>query len=408
MKKTHSSLTVLSLALAVPASAQVTVDGSITGDSYGSARSVQTVETQFGDNLSEWNAAYATIDSGRLYLALTGNLEDNFNKLEILIDSQAGGENVYSGLPGNDNTANMTGFTLDAGFDADYHVTVRRGFFGTPLFDVDIAVLGTATFSNHGDVFGGANEGAGTTGTGPANASPIEVAYDNSNTAGIIGGIAAADQAAALAVTTGFEMSIALSDIGNPAPGDIKIMVFQNNQDHNFASNQFLAGLQAPQGNLGGDGAGGFSGVLDFDMNALPGEQFFTLISAPVSVGTNYCLSTPNSTGTAAISATGSASIAANDLTLSVSTVPNQPGIFYYGPNQIQLVFGNGFRCVGGIVVRLNPPSNAVGNVATRVVNVLGEGIVPGTLNFQYWHRDPAGGGAFFNLSDGLEIVFVP
>ena len=30
------------------------------------------------------------------------------------------------------------------------------------------------------------------------------------------------------------------------------------------------------------------------------------------------------------------------------------------------------------------------------------------TWNFQNWFRDPAAGGAFFNLSDGLEITFTP
>lgn len=28
--------------------------------------------------------------------------------------------------------------------------------------------------------------------------------------------------------------------------------------------------------------------------------------------------------------------------------------------------------------------------------------------NFQCWYRDPAAGGAFFNLSDGHEILFTP
>ena len=44
----------------------------------------------------------------------------------------------------------------------------------------------------------------------------------------------------------------------------------------------------------------------------------------------------------------GSASYFANDLVLECyGAVPNQFGIFYYGPNQIQVPFGDGFRCVG-------------------------------------------------------------
>ena len=33
---------------------------------------------------------------------------------------------------------------------------------------------------------------------------------------------------------------------------------------------------------------------------------------------------------------------------------------------------------------------------------------VLGTANFQCWYRDPSGGGAAFNLSDAIEIVFTP
>ena len=93
---------------------------------YGSALAVQTVNTQFGDNFSEWNAGYGRIVSGRLYLMLTGNLEANFNKLEIFIDSKAGGQSVFDSS-GNDNAQRMDGLVFDPGFTADYHVIVRRG-----------------------------------------------------------------------------------------------------------------------------------------------------------------------------------------------------------------------------------------------------------------------------------------
>ena len=126
------------------------------------------------------------------------------------------------------------------------------------------------------------------------------------------------------------------------------------------------------------------------------------------SVGDNYCASVANSAGgPAIISGTGSTSVAANSLTLNAAPVPDQPGIFYYGQTQTQQPFGNGFRCISGSVVRL-PIVNGSGNTAQYTVDLAAQGIVPGTYDFQYWFRDPAGGGAFFNLSDGLEIVFVP
>ncbi len=259
--------------LAAPVTAQPIVDGSIAGDGYGAAAAVQAVETGFGDNLSELNAAYCTTQSGRLYLALTGNIEDNFNKLEIFIDSRAGGENALSGLPGNDGTSVMTGLRFDTGFEADYHVIVRRGSFGGDRFDLDFSELGTANFSSYTDVFGGSQEGSGVTGTG-LNGEPIGIAYDNSNLAGVAGGSGAADQGAALAVETGVELSIALSDLGY-AGGDIQICAFVNNADHNFASNQFLGPLAPPQENLGGDGMGTFTGVLNFDLGTFAGDQYF-------------------------------------------------------------------------------------------------------------------------------------
>jgi hypothetical protein len=400
--------------LAGPASAtaQTVVDGTIVGDNYGAAVSVQTVDTAFGDNSSELNAAYATVENGRLFLAVTGNLEDNFNKLEILIDSVPGGENVFSGIPGNDGCGLMTGLTFDAGFEADYHLIARRGFIP---FDLDIAQLGTPNFSSYLGIFGGVNGGVGTSGIGPANTFPIDAAYDNSNVAGVIGGNQPSDPIAAQAVDTGFEVSIHLADLGDPT-GDIKILVFVNGAAHDFASNQFLGGLAPIIGNLGGDGAGTFTGTVNFDLGAFAGEQFFVV---PTSVGTNYCATSLNSTGAPAlISASGSASHSANDLVLKATGVPvGQPGLFYYGPQALAgLPFGDGLRCVGGAagqVIRVFPfaVGDAGGVLASSVDNTLASHaqITPGaSLNFQAWFRDPAGAMSGFNLSDGLTVTFLP
>lgn len=265
---------------AAPAAAQVVVDGTKDGD-YGSALAVQTVQTQFGDNASEWNAGYAKIDAGRLYLMLTGNLESNFNKLEIFIDSKAGGQSVFDSA-GNDNANRMDGLKFDVGFTADYHLIARRG---SGKFDLDFADLGAQSATFHENVFAGADAGAGNTGTG-VNASSIGVGYDGSNVAGVTGGTDAADQVAAAAVTTGLELSIALSDLGYDGQ-PINIMVGQNGSGHDYFSNQFLGGLAAPQGNLGGDGNGGFTGTAAIDFTALAGNQFFTVraIPEPTSLG---------------------------------------------------------------------------------------------------------------------------
>ena len=250
------------------ANAVILVDGTKDTD-YGDAVSVQAVETQFGDNQSEWNAAYARIESGRLFLMFTGNLESNFNKLEIFIDSKAGGQSIFDSA-GNDNANRMDGLVFDAGFTADYHLIARRG---TGNFDLDFADLTAQTFSSYLNVFGGT--GAGTTGTG-LNGSAIGVAYDDSNTAGVLGGTGPADQDAARAVTTGFELSLALPDIGYIS-GPLNIMLGQNGDGHHYWSNQFLGSLQPPQGNLGGDEMGTFTGEGAINLQNFTGDQFFTI-----------------------------------------------------------------------------------------------------------------------------------
>jgi hypothetical protein len=267
--------------IAAPASAQIIVDGAKDAG-YGPALAAQTVDTQFGDNQSEWNAAYGLLSGGNLNLMLTGNLEANFNKLEIFIDSKAGGQTVFDSS-GNDNAQRMDGLVFDAGFTADYHIIVRRGTdSGNQKFDVDFADLGAQTASGYLDIMAGSGlDGVGSTGTG-VNASPITVGYDNSNVAGIGGGTAAANQAAALAVTTGLELSIALVDLGFDS-GPINVMVGQNGGGHDFWSNQFLAGLPAPQGNLGGDEMGGFTGEGAIDMTHFAGNQFFTVVPEPLT-----------------------------------------------------------------------------------------------------------------------------
>ena len=128
---------------------------------------------------------------------------------------------------------------------------------------------------------------------------------------------------------------------------------------------------------------------------------------------TSYCVANANSTGGAAsIAGTGTVGIGANDFGLTAGPVPNQPGIFFYAAGQLQLPFGEGFRCVGGTIHRLNPPLFATGNQLVRAVDLstLPSGPLGSTdtWNFQAWYRDPTGGPSGFNLSDAIEVTFCP
>ncbi|MFT5153859.1 MAG: beta-glucanase (GH16 family) [Planctomycetota bacterium] len=130
---------------------------------------------------------------------------------------------------------------------------------------------------------------------------------------------------------------------------------------------------------------------------------------------TNYCQGEPNSVGPGStISSSGSDSVSENSFSLSaVGAIPNGFGIFYYGPNEIDVPFGEGRRCVGGSVLRLSPATLADGSGnSTRPLDFTsptGSSInANSTWKFQYWYRDPAGGPSGFNLSDGLSVTFTP
>ena len=136
----------------------------------------------------------------------------------------------------------------------------------------------------------------------------------------------------------------------------------------------------------------------------------------------NYCSTTPNSANPfgAFMGSSGTASYSANELILECyGAVPNQFGIFYYGPNQVSAPFGNGVRCVGaGILGTFRLPviqTDGIGDASyaldySQAPMSSGSGaIVDGVeFNFQFWFRDTAGGGSGFNLSDGLKVVFCP
>jgi hypothetical protein len=284
-------LTIVAAAVATQASAAPILDGVRDG-SYP-LLSVQGVQTGFGDGNptggSELNAAWGYIDSGVLYLMLTGNLESNFNKLNIFIDSKAGGENVLTNNtdfggnnPNNDNWAGKhAGFTFDSGFAADYLLILRNGNSGGDRFDIDYTVVGggAGAFETSGPAFGASLTGAN------ANALPgagIGLAFNNSNVAGVSGGSGAADLVAAATVTTGIELGIPLSALGNPNPADIKISAMINGSNHDYLSNQFLGTMPAPQINVGGDGVGGFNGsVGQINLNNFAGNQFFIITRIP-------------------------------------------------------------------------------------------------------------------------------
>ena len=148
------------------------------------------------------------------------------------------------------------------------------------------------------------------------------------------------------------------------------------------------------------------SSPLDANGNGIPDEC--------EELGTRYCVGAPNSvhSGGAHVHALGSSVVADNDFTLETRDLPpNVFGLHYFGQNQIQIPFGDGFRCAGGSIVRLKVVKSSSTGVSTWPVDLTAPpaaGVIgPGSVfNFQHWYRDPAGGPAGFNFSDGVEVVF--
>ncbi|MFT5154531.1 MAG: hypothetical protein ACI841_004539, partial [Planctomycetota bacterium] len=156
----------------------------------------------------------------------------------------------------------------------------------------------------------------------------------------------------------------------------------------------------------------GTGSVVEAAIDEVQGFGFESGCPAP----TNYCISVPNSGSPsgATIGFSGSASVAANNLTLTASEMPaGQNGLFYFGPNEGSVVFGNGFRCISGTLTRLPIVTTNGSGEASYALDL---GNLPGaasigagdTVKFQFWFRDPAGGGPAFNLTDGLSATFCP
>ena len=270
---------VAGLFCALPTSAQPVIDGS--WDPVYQVLAVQNTQTGFGDNNlglvdyangSELDVAYGAYFHGVLYLLLAGNLESNFNKLEIFFDTRPGGQNRlrgdnpdvdFGGLNrmGDDGSGN--GLTFDPDFEADFWIGVTGG--GSPYrLYVNYAELGSPGVGLYLGNTSAASDGVLVDGNNPFG---IRATINNSNVAGVTGGFGLDSGAGVL---TGIELAIPLSALGNPTTPFIKVTAFINGVGHDFLSNQVLAGI-------GGGGNLGEPRLVNF--GSIVGNQYF---AAPV------------------------------------------------------------------------------------------------------------------------------
>ena len=116
------------------------------------------------------------------------------------------------------------------------------------------------------------------------------------------------------------------------------------------------------------------------------------------------------------LTGSGSASIFADDLVLSATNLTPGPGLFFQGNNAVNSgngnPFGDGLRCAGGGVRRLEVRFSNSGNGFTTqtTVSVSTDGAVGAgqTKRYQYWYRDSGTSpcNSLFNLSNGYEITW--
>ncbi|MBY0311704.1 MAG: serine protease [Phycisphaerales bacterium] len=293
------------------------IDGTLDAG-YGAPLAVQTTATEFGDNTlaltgfangSELDGGYARIIGPNLFLFFPGNLESNFNKLELFFDSVPGGQNRLIGVdpPFAQNLARMAsttptnGLRFDPGFEADRYITLQGANDGIEYrMYVDyveipttgagpLAYLGSTTAASNGSLIGGPDS------------LGVRAAINNSNIAGVTAGTGASSGAG---VNTGIELMIPLSVLGNPTCG-IKICAFINGSSYDFVSNQSIAPFPVGTSNPGEP--------RNVDFGAYAGNQFIAVPIAPaITVTTNPAsiVRCPIASGAFTVAATGSTATA--------------------------------------------------------------------------------------------------
>ncbi len=280
------------------------------------------VDWAYGSELNNVRT-YLDSDNNRLYVLIAGNMEVNFNKLQLFFDVAPGGQNVL--LDSNVDISfnainNQAGLTFDTGFEPDYWMAINTGVDGGTNDDVrftDTSMLRTngaaidpffGAITDFGATFGGdvalidfsgprLDQQDGTLGSIFTEFAPrlvsdelaangvvttgipglIEIAFDNSNVLGVTD----SDASGAGAVNTGIELSIDLDELGWDGSQDILMAGWITNSGFDFYSNQVLGGLPDGSENLGPRDTDG-DGTTDFDFNTIAGDQFINLSDTSV------------------------------------------------------------------------------------------------------------------------------
>jgi hypothetical protein len=246
-------------------------DGAVNAADYGGALATQTCPTPYGDQTfdpegvtrtggSELDALYLDADELNLYVGITGNLQENGNKILVWIDSVAGGVHsvVWDGMGAGGNGVEgdvlppLASDTMtDALFDYVFQYNASGTAGSAPCY-IDMWDLNAQATSYRG--FSTMETGNGDLNLGGAAPNPwgMQLAVNNTNNDGVIGcglfenpcwfDTSAQVEAQAATATSGSEIVIPLADIGlDPcaAPDDIHVWVLLTGND-GWRSNQAL------------------------------------------------------------------------------------------------------------------------------------------------------------------------
>ena len=224
--------------------------------------------------------ATPTFRAERLNVFLAGNVESNFNKLDVFIDSGAGGQNVVGSTQTTTGNFTNTGLRFDAGF-ADYaldladqrrqHVLTHLCRLRQPPYRHRLPTPAMATAGKpDGSRVGNGRRARrsiltlnNTNTTRRHRRAPVRTCGD---------------------VATGVELRSALADIGYTGGNDPRRRLHQRRESRLSPPTSSIGSLPAATGNLGGDGAGNYTGgIAGLNLANYAGNQFFSVPSRPPS-----------------------------------------------------------------------------------------------------------------------------
>jgi hypothetical protein len=293
MQKLSRSILIASsmvVSAALASYGQISGNLSTTTIPYGSALSLQSINTGFGlaaggndsANGSELDAAYGTISGGNLYLFLAGNYENNGNHLNVFVDGGALGQSTLN-LNANSGFNTVNGSVFSPGFQATYAYDMND-YQGT-LYENEYTYGGAGALN--GGYVGAVTEssvgiGAGTPSGAGENSPAFASLAINNNNASNMGTTSGAAFSGPYA-TTGLELQIPLSQIGYTG-GSILVMADINGGGDGYLSNQFLPELPVGTQNVGGGGPYTGPSSAAFNFATTPGE-YFTVVPEPSTIG---------------------------------------------------------------------------------------------------------------------------